>query len=314
MTDDTENKRDPEIQRIFENADDSIMGILGNLLFIIKMRKNVNLDSVKDSLPSYTEESAKEILCKYLSLKKMAISQLSEEQINWNLNYIINESSFLPCTIDWNRDYRRDQLVNDLKTNFLNISVRMSFIFIGSVFEFALGKFISRLDFKGFPQKDSKGKRINENIKSYIKWAYSMAIQMSDYPQGVRRLPFTFTYVDMARRLRNSVIHSKGKVTTRYNDDAIKFKEEVDPKFQMDFNEIAFTKYPMFKSSFEKFYNITPPTTISLLVDDLIAFSQSCEEILIILHGSIQKNFFKSTAGYDYGDEGKTIKFDEILK
>lgn len=199
----------------------------------------------------------------------------------------------IPHTFTWKRYYQKQDLTDTLKPIFEYYQSRISLIAMVNVFEVALGNFIYHLDQNGHPQT------LKHKYKSRLKWAYSEA-QKCDIgdKEAIKRLPKTFGKIDNARRFRNLIIHKQGLFEESYKKDAINC---------MDIEIEIHPDYARFKE------NPQVPSPIKLTTKDIIDFSRSHIEVLHVLHNSIQKNIFGFPEPYDYGKEGKLIKWDKVL-
>jgi len=107
-------KRDPDIQKVFEVADDSFQGVLGFHLYTIAAQKSADIEKIATHLP--------------------------EDRI--------------PITFDWDRHYVRQELIDFFTSPFFElVQTRISLIATTNVFEAALSRFIQYLNEKGFHQK-----------------------------------------------------------------------------------------------------------------------------------------------------------------
>ena len=104
--------RNPEIQKIFEIADDSLQGVLGYHFYIDAMQNSVNVKKVWDNLPN----------------------------------------DVIPHTFSWNRYYQKQDLTDTLAKIFEWYQSRISLIAMVNVFDAALSDFISQLKKVGHPQ------------------------------------------------------------------------------------------------------------------------------------------------------------------
>lgn len=201
----------------------------------------------------------------------------------------------IPHTVSWDRYYQKKDLTDTLAKIFEWYYSRISLIAMINVFEAALSDFISHLEKERYPQTlDGKP----EKYKTHLKWAYSQAKECDiGDKEAIRRLPITFGRIDNARRLRNLIIHNHGLFTKRYKEDAIDkgIKIELHPDY----------------AEFEK--NPEIPCPIKITTNDIIIFSRSHIEVLLVLHNTIQKKFFKFPESYDYRNEQKSIEWEKVL-
>ena len=106
--------RNSEIQKIFENADDSLQGVLGYHFYVLALNH-----SVKDS-----------------------------NDLRVNLPHIKDKSTIdaFPLTFSWIRYYRREDLINSYNAPFLELyQSRMTLIAMVSVFDDFLSRVITEL-------------------------------------------------------------------------------------------------------------------------------------------------------------------------
>lgn len=107
-------KRDPDIQRVFEVADDSMQGVLRYHLYTIAAQKSADSEKITTYLPD----------------------------------------DRIPITFDWDRFYNRKELVALFTSPFFElVQTRISLIATTNVFDAALNRFIEYLSEKGFRQK-----------------------------------------------------------------------------------------------------------------------------------------------------------------
>ena len=178
-------KRDLDIQKVFETADDSLQGVLGYHLYVIALQKSADIEGILEYLPDQR----------------------------------------IPITFSWDRFYSKQDLTNAFKSPFFELyQSRISLVAVTNVFEVALKNFIFNLDQKGYNQS-LNGKELTERTLSYkkcIKWAYdkSTKCDIGD-KEAIKRLPKTFGMIDDARRLRNLIVHNHGLFNQIYEKDAI---------------------------------------------------------------------------------------------
>jgi len=107
-------KRDADIQRVFEVADDSLQGVLGYHLYTIAAQKSADTEKISTYLPD----------------------------------------DRIPITFDWDRFYSKQELVDLFTSPFFElVQARISLIATTNVFDAALNRFVEHLSEKGFPQK-----------------------------------------------------------------------------------------------------------------------------------------------------------------
>jgi hypothetical protein len=128
-------KRDPDIQKVFEVADDSLQGVLGYHLYTIAAQKSADAKKIGTYLPD----------------------------------------DRIPITFDWDRFYNKQELVDLFTSPFFElVQARISLIATTNVFDAALNRFVEHLSEKGFRQKprQSYKQRIEwayqESLKSDI--------------------------------------------------------------------------------------------------------------------------------------------------
>jgi len=185
-----EMNRDPDIQRVFETADDSLQGVLGYHLYVIAMQKGVDVENLLEHLPDRS----------------------------------------IPHTFSWVRYYDKQDLVNTFNPLIFELfQSRISLIAMTNVYEVALENLISCLNKKGHPQYLNE-KRLRDSKRLYykdcIKWAYDEAkkCDIGD-TDAIKRLPTTFGLIDNARRLRNLIVHNHGLYNIHYEKDVIDYRE-----------------------------------------------------------------------------------------
>lgn len=183
-------KRDTDIQRVFEIADDSLQGIIGYYMYVQAMRRAVSPDDLQRYLPDHRFQ----------------------------------------MTFSWDRFYLKQDLINVFKTEISEFyQCKLLLVELTSIFEAALGELISFLIQKGFPQRIN-GKKVPRYYKSHIVWALNQVrgCDLGD-KKAINRLPQTFGIIDNARRLRNLIAHNHWVFNKFYEEDAITLEEiEVD--------------------------------------------------------------------------------------
>jgi hypothetical protein len=134
--------RDPDVQSLFEVADDSLQSILVYHFYNMAMKHNVSEKQIWDLLPEKT----------------------------------------LPITFSWGRFYAKEQLTAEMEYSFEAIHSRAMLIFITSIFEAFLSGLVDILEEKNHPQKlkSTKAKNLikwayqeasqlkNENAKDMV--------------------------------------------------------------------------------------------------------------------------------------------------
>ena len=254
--------RNLDIQKVFEIADDSLLGVLGYHLYIVEMQKIIDGNKIWECLPN----------------------------------------TAIPHTFSWNRYYQKQDLIAKLTPIFEYYQTRVSLITMVSLFQVALGEFISHLDQNGHPQF-LNGNKLKvggyEKCTTSIEWAYleTRKCDIGD-KEALSRLPKTFGKIDNARRLRNLIVHDHGLFKKKYIKTAINF-EDIEIELHPDYAE------------FEK--NPQVPSPIKLTTKDIIDFSRSHIEVLHVLHNGIQKNIFGFSKPYNYRKEHKLIIWDRAL-
>jgi len=197
-------KRDPDIQRVFEIADDSLQGVLGYHLYVAAMQEDVDIEGIQKHLPDRS----------------------------------------IPMTFSWVRFYSKQDLIRAFKSPFFELfQSRISLVAITNVFEVALRNFICHLDQKKHRQY-LNGKKINGEALSYkkcIKWAHDKATKCDiGDKEAIKRLPKTFGMIDDARRLRNLIVHNHGLFNQIYEEDIIDIDgitKSMHPHYQEIFQE-----------------------------------------------------------------------------
>lgn len=187
--------RDSDIQRVFEIADDSLLGVLGHHYYVIAIHISADPNEFKIHLPTISGKEA------------------------------------IPHTFSWYRYYRKQDLIDAFKPpSFEFYQSRLSLTTMASMFEVALENFIKYLNAKGHQQYLKKEKMIFKNnrwtsYKKRLKWAYKELKNCEiGTKKAIKRLPKTFGMIDNARRLRNLILHNHGLFNENYGMDAIKCK------------------------------------------------------------------------------------------
>jgi len=191
-------KRDLEIQRIFEIADDSLIAVLGYHFYVISMEENINDNAIWTCLPD----------------------------------------GVISHTFSWDRFYHKKDLIDQMSSIFEFYQSRISMIAMVNVFEASLSDFISALNKKGKVQNFESNKLSgNSTYKKRLKWAYRESIQcdIGDL-NAIQRLPKTFGIIDNARRIRNLIVHNHGIFEDRYKEDAIKI-DNISVNIHPDFSK-----------------------------------------------------------------------------
>ena len=208
--------RNREIQKIFETADDSLQGVLGNFFYVMALYK-----SISDS-----------------------------NKIVTNLPNVSNKAivDAFPHTFSWIRYYHRQELIDTNMPPFFELyQSRVSLTTMVSVFDDSLSKFISELKFLGYPpQIDGKEFDHKKNKWGYmkrIKWAFYEANEcIIGDTNAMKRLPRTFGIIDEARRLRNLIMHNHGIFDKQYEEEASSvkpFDKVIHPDYKNADNQVA---------------------------------------------------------------------------
>jgi hypothetical protein len=252
-------KRDLEIQKAFEVADDSLQAIQAYHLYTIAAQKS----SDKEKIAGYFPDGG------------------------------------IRITPLWGRYYDKHKLVDFFSSDiFERIQARVSLIYVTSVFDDLLSRFIKHLTEKGFPQN----RNANANYRKRIMWAYTESKRCPLCAVGndetLKRLPTTFGIIDDARRLRNLMVHNHGLFDAEYESSAIKSD---GIKIQLHPNYSEFKKNPQ------------RPIPAIIVTNDLLKFVWSHVEALHVLHNSIQEKFFHVTEGYSYQAERKPLELKRML-
>jgi len=181
--------RDPDIEKIFEVADDSLQGVLGYHFYVTAIQEVADLERVWTYLPDNPSDP---------------------------------HNPVIPHTFSWDRYYRKEDLTIAMKNPFFELyQSRISLLAMVSVFEVALESFISCLKQKGYPQR-LRGRAVS--YRTWIKWAYSESSKCDvGDKKAIERLPLTYGIVDNARRLRNLIVHNQGIFNERFKKDAMTF-------------------------------------------------------------------------------------------
>jgi len=185
-------KRDSDIQRVFEIADNSLQGVLGYHFYTMAAQKSADAIKIATYLPD----------------------------------------DKIPMTFEWVRQYNKQELIDLSTTPFFElVQSRVSFIYIVNVFDATLTRFVELLYEKGLHHElpaefvkrlSKKGSQAIISYKELIKWAYQESLK-SDIgtKEALGRLPKTFGIVDNARRLRNLIVHNHGFFDEGYRTEAI---------------------------------------------------------------------------------------------
>lgn len=179
-------KRDADVQRIFEIADDSLQGIIGFHMYVSATQNVVEEEKIFEHLP---------------------------------------DRSF-QITNEWVRYYQKEDLVRIFRTPvFEFFECRVLLIAMTNIFEATLSDLIDLLHEKGYSQYTSKRERKNMGYKQYIQWMSGLLKQVrrSDYGNEValERVPETLGIIDNARRLRNLVVHNQALFDEFYEKNAV---------------------------------------------------------------------------------------------
>ena len=256
--------RNQEIQKIFEVADDSLQSVLGFYFYIIALHVTAESNKIKIQLPTISGREA------------------------------------FPHTFDWIRYYTKEDLINDFQSPFLeHYQSQLSLIAITSVFNDALGNFVTKLKSKGHPPF-LYGKKLGKNLKYWklIEWAFHESQKCTIGSQkAITRLPNTFGIIDEARLLRNLIVHKHGIFDKTYEKHALNLK---------GLKKFTHPNYQKFKDT-----NNSIPVIINY--EDIINFSRAHIEVLHILHNQIQKEYFGHPEAYSYERERKNIEWTRVL-
>jgi hypothetical protein len=207
--------RNFEIQRIFENADESLQGVLGHHFYVLALYQSVDdLNRIRKNLPNVSD--------------KLTVDAF-------------------PMTFSWIRYYRKEELINTYMSPFFVLyQSRVTLTGIVSVFDDFLNKVIIKLNCLGH-KPTLEGKEYNEKnnkwrYKQKIKWAFfeSRDCKIGDL-EAIKRLPKTFGIIDEARRLRNLIMHNHGIFDEIYGREAKEvndFEKYVHPDYKDSSNNI----------------------------------------------------------------------------
>jgi hypothetical protein len=181
--------RNSEIQNVFEIADDSLQGVLGNHYYVMALYQQRERAKLLESLPQVA----------------------------------------IPHTFSWIRYYDRADLINSLEPILEFVQSRQSLVAMVCVFEAALSSFVSHLASLGQePRVDGELIGGDASYKRKIIWAHSRALTCDTGDKtAIDRLPGTFGIIDNARRLRNDIVHNRGFYGDRYETDAIRSESVV---------------------------------------------------------------------------------------
>jgi hypothetical protein len=173
--------RNFEIQRIFENADNSLQGVLGHHFYVLALYQSVDdLNKIRKNLPNVSD--------------KLKIDAFR-------------------MTFSWIRYYRKEELIKTyMPPFFILYQSRVTLTGIVSVFDDFLSKLIITLNSLGHkPTLDGNEKNSKWKYKQKIKWAFyeSRDCKIGDL-KAIKRLPKTFGIIDESRRLRNLIMHNHG--------------------------------------------------------------------------------------------------------
>jgi len=252
-------KRDPEIQKVFEVADDTLQAIQGYHLYAIAAQRS----SDKDKIAGYFPDRG------------------------------------IRITPVWGRYYDKYKLVDFFSSAiFEPIQARVSLIYITSVFNDSLSRFIHHLNEKGHRQDCSA----HAHYRKQIVWAYKKCKRCPLCAVGneetLKRLPITFGIIDDARRLRNLMVHNHGLFNAKYESDAV-ISDGIKIRLHPNYSE--------FKRNPQR------PISAIIVTKDVLEFVWYHVEALHVLHNSIQEEFFGVTEGYSYQAEKKPFELKRIL-
>jgi len=188
-------KRDLEIQKAFEVADDSLQAIQGYHLYAIAAQKSSDKAKIAGYFPDV------------------------EIQI----------------TPGWDRYYDKHGLVDFFSSDiFEPIQARVSLIYAVSVFDDLLSRFIKHLTEKEFPQDCGARADYWRRIVWAYKECRRCPLSIVADKKILERLPITFGIIDNARRLRNLMVHNHGLFNLEYESSAINsdgIKIQLDPGY-----------------------------------------------------------------------------------
>jgi len=305
--------RDIEIKRIFENADDSIMGILGYNIFLNVVETIPHPTKVQKFMPDVYYKYAKQRIEEAIQRGDLP-NKLPEEIKEFYINNFRKNSSFIPCTLIWDRDYDKNDLATSVNSIFVPFSMKTSFVYMLSVFESTIGEFIDRLNEFGEKQRDLYGKDLtlfeNRNIKNFICWAYAGADKNTiSHKDLIKILPLSIRYIDIARWFRNCITHNRGLIAQSYNDSKPTKLKQYEEILCIDVD------YDFMEAEIEKYINLRPLDRVeSILSSDFTLFSRAIMDVLFLVHDSIQENFFNVKESYNYVEERKRINFRELYE
>lgn len=196
-----------EIQRIFENTDDSLQGVLGHHFYVLALYHSVDdFNKIREYLPNVSDKPSVDAF---------------------------------PMTFSWHRYYRKNELITTYIEPFFELyQSRVTLTTIVSVFDDFLSKFIFKLNSLGC-NLEIKGERYHEKWKYWkkIKWAFFEArnCKIGDL-EAIERLPKTFGIIDEARRLRNLIMHNHGIFNNRYGKET-KEENNFEKQVHTDYRE-----------------------------------------------------------------------------
>ena len=208
--------RDLEIQKIFENADDSLQGVLGHHFYVLALYQSVDdPNKIRKNLPNVSD--------------KLTVDAF-------------------PMTFSWIRYYRKEELINTYRPPFFVLyQSRVTLTGIVSVFDDFLNKVILKLNCLGH-NPTLEGKEYNKKnnkwkYKQKIKWAFleSQESKIGDLG-AIKRLPKTFGIIEEARRLRNLIMHNHGIFDELYGRESKQvndFENYVHPDYKDSKKDIA---------------------------------------------------------------------------
>jgi hypothetical protein len=308
-----ENKRDPEIQKIFENADDSIMGILGYNIFLNVVETIPHYTKIQKVMPDVDIKHAMRQIEKAIENGCLP-NNLAEEMKEYHINNFRKNSSYINNTSIWIRDFDKHDLINSVSTFLEPFSMKISFVYMLSVFESTIGKFIDRLDQIGEKQFDLEHNDLtlfeNRNIKRFIFWVYTIAHKNTISHNDLKgNLPLTIRLIDIARWIRNCIAHNRGLITQSYYESKPSKIDKYENllKIEVDNNFI--------KTNISRYSDLRPLDRIELvLANDFTIFSRAIMDLFFLVHDSIQENFFKVKEAYNYERERKRINFRELYE
>jgi hypothetical protein len=203
-------------------------------------------------------------------------------------------------THDWALNYHPSYPLADIARDMTEFRTRLSLIGTVSVFESAVSRFLDVLSQRGKPLPPVKGKTITSSRdyrpRLHLVWEIIQKGVCDDLnPDQMARL---LRDVDVARWLRNCIVHNHGQIDREYKPEAICLPHPPDIA-QIERDYVV--------------QRLNSVRRVRLTDDQYEYFSRSHIRLLIVLFNAIRYQHFGVTQGYNYARDGKRMDIHRAL-